>query len=260
MWKAAVTAARLILLAAYLLPLPAAAADGPCREQTFEGARYTACSFDPAEADIRMFWRDAEGEPYRAFPALVAALAEEGLTLSFAMNGGMYEDDLSPLGLYVENGTELAPANTADVDARPVPNFYKKPNGVFLIAGGRAAIMETEAYLRERPSVDFATQSGPLLVIGGALHPVFIPGSNDLNRRNGVGIDAAGTVHFVISEAAVNFDTFARFFRDELGADDALFFDGGSAPGLYAPNLSRSDWPGHGGFGPIVGVVVPAVQ
>ena len=256
MWMALLAAARLTVLA--FLALPAAAVAGePCREDAFEGARYTICSFDPADADMRMFWRDSEGQPFRAFPALVAELAEEGLTLVFAMNGGMYDTDLSPLGLYIEKGVEHSGTNTAEVDARPVPNFYKKPNGIFMIAGDRAAIIETEAYLRKRPAVDFATQSGPLLVIGGALHSAFIPDSNDLNRRDGVGIDDAGMVHFAISEDPVNFHTFARFFRDFLGTDDALFFDGGSAPGLYSPDLSRSDWPGHGGYGPIVGVVVP---
>ena len=41
-----------------------------------------------------------------------------------------------------------------------------------------------------------------------------------------------------------------------LGCDDALFLDGGSASALYAPELGRNDGPGHGGFGPIIGVVV----
>jgi uncharacterized protein YigE (DUF2233 family) len=52
----------------------------------------------------------------------------------------------------------------------------------------------------------------------------------------------------------VNFHDFARFFRDGLGCEDALFLDGGSAPGLYAPELGRDDPPGHGGYGPIIAV------
>jgi uncharacterized protein YigE (DUF2233 family) len=53
----------------------------------------------------------------------------------------------------------------------------------------------------------------------------------------------------------VNFHDFARYFRDRLGSDDALFLDGGTAPGLYAPELGRDDGPGHGGYGPIIGAV-----
>jgi uncharacterized protein YigE (DUF2233 family) len=94
-----------------------------------------------------------------------------------------------------------------------------------------------------------------MLVIGGKIHEAFIEGSTDLKSRDGVGVDGAGKVHFVISEDAVNFYDFARFFRDGLGCDNALFLDGGSAPGLYAPELGRDDAPGHGGYGPIIGVV-----
>jgi uncharacterized protein YigE (DUF2233 family) len=62
-------------------------------------------------------------------------------------------------------------------------------------------------------------------------------------------------VHFVITKARVNFYEFARFFRDDLGCNDALFLDGGIASGLYAPELGRDDAPGHGGYGPIIAAV-----
>ena len=44
-----------------------------------------------------------------------------------AMNAGMFKEDRSPLGLYVEDGKELVAADTADGDG----NFYMKPNGIF---------------------------------------------------------------------------------------------------------------------------------
>jgi uncharacterized protein YigE (DUF2233 family) len=53
----------------------------------------------------------------------------------------------------------------------------------------------------------------------------------------------------------VSFYDFARFFRDRLASDNALFLDGGTAPGIYAPELGRDDAPGHGGYGPIIAVV-----
>lgn len=236
------------------LAVPAAAA---CRAESFEGASYTVCSFDLTQTDLRLFWRDGEGVPYRTFAALAGSLAERGLELQFAMNGGMYGDEFAPIGLYVEEGRELAPVNRTTVSGEPgqIPNFYKKPNGVFYVGGDEAGVMETEAFLNARPQTDFATQSGPLLVIDGGTHPAFIVDSSDRKQRNGVGVSSPTEVHFAISEGRVNFYDFARFFRDRLGCDDALFLDGGSAPGLYAPELDRDDAPGHGGYGPIVAVV-----
>ena len=71
--------------------------------------------------------------------------------------------------------------------------------------------------------------------------------------RNGVGVSADGKLAwFAIADAPLTFDRFARFFRDVLGAKDALYFDG-SISRLYAPELGRSG----AGFpvGPIVGLV-----
>jgi hypothetical protein len=48
-----------------------------------------------------------------------------------------------------------------------------KPNGIFYIAAGRAAVAETQAFLKQRPQTNLATQSGPMLVINGRLHPRF---------------------------------------------------------------------------------------
>src|SRR5262249_4466596 len=139
---------------------------------------------------------------------------------------------------------------------RPVPNFLKKPNGVFYVGSSGAGVVTTEAFVAARPETEFATQSGPMLVIDGKLHSAFIPGSSDRKRRNGVGITSPTMVHFAISEGSVNFYDFALLFRDYLGCRSALFLDGGAASGLYAPELDRDDPPGHGGYGPIVAAVV----
>ena len=246
------TPAAIRLIAAVPLCLALATepfAAEPCRSERFEGSTYTVCSFDLAASDLRLFWQNEAGAPYGTFAALADELKGRGETLSFAMNGGMYAEDLSPVGLYVETGGELKPVNTADAAG----NFHMKPNGIFYVAGGRAGVLETGAYLREKPRADFATQSGPMLVIDGKLHERFIPDSPYRKRRNGVGVSSPTMVHFAISESVVNFDEFARFFRDVLGCDNALFLDGGSAPGLYAPTLGRNDsW---SRFGPIIGAV-----
>jgi len=162
----------------------------------------------------------------------------------------------SPIGLLIEEGQERRRANLAEppANASPVPNFYKKPNGVFHIGDGQAGVMETARFLDAGPPARFATQSGPLLVIEGDLHPAFIEGSTDRRVRNGVGVSGPTMVHFAISQGRVNFHDFARFFRERLGCDNALYLDGGSAPGLYLPR-QRNDRPGHGGYGPIIGAV-----
>ncbi|MGB9018930.1 MAG: phosphodiester glycosidase family protein, partial [Pseudolabrys sp.] len=159
--------------------------------------------------------------------------------------------------LYVENGRELTRANTVTLTGAPsaIPNFFKKPNGVFYIGNGAADILETGRFLTERPDANFATQSGPMLIIDGAIHPAFIVNSTDRKMRNGVGVTSPTQVHFVITKERVSFYEFARFFRDGLGCGNALFLDGGVASGLYAPGLGRNDAPGHGGYGPIIAVV-----
>ncbi len=244
-----------IAIPGLLLILAAPATAKSCQKETFEDSDYVVCSFDLAEADLRLYWRQPDGTPYATFPALASQLANEGLSLEFAMNGGMYGDDLTPIGLYIEDGKTLRPLNTATSDVKPAPNFYKKPNGVFYVGGGEAGVLTTEAFAARHPEVAFATQSGPMLVIGGKLHPAFIVGSNSLKKRNGVCAPNPTEVRFAITEGEVNFYDFGRFFRDHLGCDNALFLDGGSAPGLYSPELGRDDVPGHNGYGPIIAVV-----
>ena len=56
----------------------------------------------------------------------------------------------------------------------------------------------------------------------------------------GVGVTESGTVVFAISNDVVNFDTFARFFRDALAAPNALYLDGRISR-FHAPSLGRSD-------------------
>jgi len=250
-------AKRFRAAAILLLIAGAAPSAGACRSENFEGTGYTVCSFDPGADDLRMFWGNGEGAPYNTFEALGEAVSAGGKTLTFAINGGMYGDDFSPTGLFVEDGKEFSPVNTRTVTGEPqdIPNFYKEPNGVFFLSGKAGGVMTTDAWIASPPKATFATQSGPMLVIDGKIHPAFIEKSTDRKDRDGVGVDASGKVHFVITEDRVNFYDFARFFRDGLGCDNALFLDGGSAPGIYSPELGRDDAPGHGGYGPIIGVV-----
>lgn len=241
---------------ALVLPLPAAAA-AACEALTETGTSYRVCTIPKEDVHrLRLFWKNADGQPFRSFGALRNDLAARGETLAFAMNAGMYQADTTPVGLYVEDGKTLRHANRANApaSARPVPNFYKKPNGVFYVGPRGASILETGAFLEESPEARFATQSGPLLVIDGKLHPAFIDGSKDRKPRTGVGVRPDGAVVFAIADVPVNFYDFASLFRDRLGTPNALFLDGGSAAGLFDRSAERDDFPPWEGYGPIVGL------
>ncbi len=227
-------------------------ASGPCAATSYEGVDYVVCRFNPAASDIRLFLNDAEGEPYGHFNWVNEALAKNGERLVFAMNAGMYHEDRSPVGLYIEGGREQSPLNVNNGPG----NFHMKPNGLFIIDENGAWVITTSAYqVSNRPPPYYATQSGPMLVIDGDIHPRFLPDSDSLKRRNGVGVTDEGEVIFVLADAPVRFYDFARFFRDELGAQNALYLDG-TISRLYAPDLDRND-PGLA-MGPIVGVVEKA--
>lgn len=220
-----------------------------CRSDLFDGTGYAVCEVRAGE-DLRLFLDDAAGAPLGTFERLRETLAS-GERLVFAMNAGMYHPDRSPVGLYVEAGRQIGRL----VRRATGGNFGLRPNGVFCIGPDRLAVVETESFAAHPPDCRYASQSGPMLVIGGTLHPRFLPGSPSRNIRNGVGVSADGrTAWFAISDSPVTFHAFARFFRDRLGARDALYFDG-SISRLYAPELGRDDI----GFpmGPMVGLVAP---
>ncbi len=233
------------VLMALLLPGMAEAA---CRDITFEDLPYTVCEIAPG-ADLRLFLNGPDGN-LGTFAGVNDLLASEGQALVFAMNAGMYHADRAPVGLYIENGIALAPIITSDGPG----NFGLLPNGVFCI-GDAFAVIEARTFAAGPAACRYASQSGPMLVINGALHPRFLPESDSYNIRNGVGVRADGTAVFAISGRRVNFYTFARLFRDELGTPDALFLDG-SISRLYAPELDRDD--AGLPMGPIVGLVTVA--
>jgi uncharacterized protein YigE (DUF2233 family) len=221
------------LLALLALAVPAQAG---CEALRFEGADYTVCRFDLTQDHVALFNLDAAGQPYGTFEALSDALQTQGKTLAFAMNAGMFDENLKPIGLYVEEGKQAKKLNRRNGGG----NFHLKPNGVFFIEGGKAFVMETEAYAQGKHSPDFATQSGPMLVVDGAIHPKFSASGPSRKRRNGVGVVDDHTVVFAITEGFENFYDFARLFRDGLHVQNALFFDG-SVSSLYDAETRRND-------------------
>lgn len=217
--------------------------DSSCESRRFEGSRFTVCSVQDGRVEIRSAAGD--GPPHRSFAALEAALGGRWTDVAFAMNAGMFDEQGRPIGLLIEDGRELQPINTRD----GYGNFHMKPNGVFLVlSDGRAEIVTSHEY-EPAEDIAFASQSGPMLVIDGKLHPQFEADGQSRHFRNGVGIAPDGAPMFAISEEPVSFGKFARFYRDVLRAQDALYFDG-SVSSLWDPAEGRRD--AHSPLGPMV--------
>ena len=233
------------LAALALLASPAAAVT--CEDIDHLGASYTVCEVN-ADEDLQLFLRDDVGEILGGFAAVEA---NEGRGLLFAMNAGMYHDDRDPVGHYIEDGFEEMRVVSSDGPG----TFGLLPNGVFCIQPDELRVFTTQEYLSEAPVCTYATQSGPMLVIDGALHPRFIENGSSKFIRNGVGSSADGSyVFFAISNEPVNFHDFGTLFRDALRTPNALYLDG-KVSRLYAPALNRSDFGWQ--LGPIIGVLAP---
>ena len=238
---------RALILALMLAASPAWAVD--CRELDHAGNSHTVWEVDPQTERLGLFLKDDQGLIWGHFTRLDKALRARGERLSFAMNAGMYHEDRRPVGYYLEGGKQEQGLITS---AGP-GNFGLLPNGVLCLSEGKARVYETLTFRDVAPQCQGASQSGPMLVIGGKLHPRFLPDSTSRYIRNGVGTSADGRrAVFVISNNAVTFHEFGSLFRDVLNTPDALYFDGNISR-LHAPDMGRSD-PGFP-MGPIVGVV-----
>ncbi len=238
----------LALLLAIFLGCSAGALD--FKSVTHEGKQFTVCRVDPRTDKLHLFLLDSGGQYFKSFEGIDRALAPRGERLLFGMNAGMYHPGLRPVGWFVTGGLELAPITLADGEG----NFFLKPNGVFVITANGARILESSRAAALNEKVELATQSGPLLVIGGQIHPAFKPQSDSALFRNGVGVASPNEVVFAISEGPVNFHQFATLFRDALHCPDALFLDG-TISSLHSPELNRSDKKID--LGPMIGVIGP---
>ena len=202
--------------------------DGACYALNYKGAEYTVCKAIQGQYNLKLFWKSQKGTPFASLRSLDSERSLAKKPLWFSMNAGMFDDKLAPIGLYIENGVELKPLNRANGWG----NFHLKPNGVFYVMPDNSTgVLDAATYAGANIKPQFATQSGPMLVINGKLHPKFHKEGTSRKYRNGVGVVKAkgaeeGITYFVISHMPITFTEFASVFKDKLKTQNALYLDG----------------------------------
>jgi uncharacterized protein YigE (DUF2233 family) len=223
------------------------------QRQIYQQKAYAYCVIDPARTDLRIDHRRSPEAPH-GFDLLARVTQEEGHSLAFAMNAGMYHPDKQPVGLLVSEGKVWGTLNTSSGTG----NFYLQPNGVFWVdITGEAMIETTEAFNERKLSLDrlrVATQSGPMLMYNGDINRAFQPNSPNLHFRNAVGLTEDDRVVFVISEQQVCFHDLTVFMREALGCIHALYLDG-SVSRMYLPAINKQTLNDSQHLGPILYVV-----
>lgn len=225
-----------LLLALMAVPFVAAAGSS-CRltDPNLTLQSYTA---DPQHERIAMYWLKANGKDYGSLRALLSDINGDG-RVRMAMNGGIYDKAYAPLGLYIENGQQKVAVNRASGGG----NFFIKPGGVFYVKGDRAGIVSLDK-LKSTKGMDYAVQSGPMLIENGVINWRLKPSASSRKLRNGVGITAQGKVVFMLSERETNFYDFACYAKSRLNVRQMLYLDGtiskmyqqgGSVPWQYHP-------------------------
>jgi len=210
-----------------------------------KGVEYDVVWVNLEQRKLSLHWKRPDGKPHQNLRKLGQSLKQEGKRLLFATNAGIYARDHTPLGLHVAEGVELRGINQSNGGG----NFFLMPNGVFYVDESGAHVTTTEEYAVRQPKPEVATQSGPLLVINGALHARFLVDATSKYIRNGVGVVSEKEVVFAISRRPVIFHDFGTLFQEKLACRDALYLDG-SLSALYAP------WAGlHDGGALLVGML-----
>jgi uncharacterized protein YigE (DUF2233 family) len=214
--------------------------------QAPSGAKIISYKADPKAQDLQFYWKDDSGQIFRSIQRLRDFLFQKHKKLVFAMNGGMFAPDNSPQGLFIQQRQLLTPVDTGSGSG----NFYLKPNGILYITMENKAVICPTADFINNGQIKFATQSGPMLLINGAIHPAFRKGSSNVNIRNGVGVLSDNRLLFAMSEEPINFYDFADYFKQQ-GCQNALYLDG-FVSRTYLPEKKWEQTDGD--FGVIIGV------
>lgn len=186
-------------------------------------------------SQLQLFFYDVQnGKPLRKLTNIKTQL-NPCEHLVFAMNAGMYHPDDTAVGLYIENKQQKSPLNLQN----GVGNFFLQPNGVLAWNSHHAIIQTALSYKTSSFKADYATQSGPMLVINGQINSKFDANSVSNKIRNGVGVKN-NTLYFAITNSQINFYQFAAFFKNQLAIDNALYLDG-TISSVYFPDIQRED-------------------
>jgi uncharacterized protein YigE (DUF2233 family) len=205
----------------------------------YEGGRYHLYRVDKADwPRLQLAWLGDNGRPLLDFNGLSQQLAAHRQRIVFATNAGIYQHGPEPCGLTICAGKELVPLNLVAGEG----NFFLKPNGVFYLDDKTGpGVMEAAEYSRSGLKPRLATQSGPLLLRGGVMHPAFRENSPNKRLRNAVGVRKKdGQILFVMSDrddslkGRVTFHQLSRFLL-HLGCEDALYLDGDISTLLVDP-------------------------
>lgn len=244
---------KLLVFASLSIPLaaPASANAASCQRQNFENNNYIICKLDITHDQLELHLYDKDQQVLGSFSALQNHLKTKQRKLAFAINAGMYHPARNPVGLFVANEKQIASIKIGYGKG----NFSLKPNGVFYVQNGRAAVEETQSFITNKRKPQLATQSGPMLVINNNIHPKFRKTSDSRKIRNGVGVQNNGkTIFFALALNRVNFHSFARLFRNHLKTPNALYLDG-TISQIHSPSVNRTDSGNH--MGPMLAVTVP---
>lgn len=196
----------------------------------YENARYHVFRIDrPEWPRLELAWLGDDGKPLQDFNGLQRHLAAQGKHITFVTNAGIYKRGPEPCGLTICNGEVLVPLNLKPGEG----NFYLKPNGVFYLDDQKGpGVMEAAEFGRSGLKPRLATQSGPLLMRKGVIHPAFNASSPNKRQRSAVGVrQKDGQIIFIVSDrddslkGRVTFHQLTRLFL-HLGCQDALFLDG----------------------------------
>lgn len=212
----------------------------------FNGMIYDLVIIDPLKIKLQIAIENNEGVK---ISYLENDFGKENIL--FITNAGMFTKEYKALGYLSYKEKQISAINLGESD---YGNFYLKPNGIFYINNNIGNILESERFnkiILEKNIIPYlATQSGPLLLNEGNIHPAFNKGSKNRYIRNGVGIiNNRNLIVFAISNRPVNFYDFSVFFRDFLNSNNALYLDGNISI-MYIPELNRKQY--RGTLGPVI--------
>ncbi|MEL6135416.1 MAG: phosphodiester glycosidase family protein [Bacteroidota bacterium] len=218
---------------------------------TFREVAYVTYAVMPQTTDIRIFNPDS-GQRKHTFASVSLLAEQEDKSLQFIVNGGMFRQDRGPQGLLVIDEEVLQPLDTA---TQGYGNFYMQPNGIFAIdTSGKGYVLTTArfAQLVDQAPIQYATQSGPMMVIDGKINSLFNDGSPNKHIRNAVGLTAAGRVVFGISKVPVTFYDLSSLMIQK-GCTQVLYLDGFVSQ-MFVPALGEGEIEAGSRLGPLIAI------